>query len=131
MRGGQFFFIPAEFICDFERKNFVFNVDNEVIPEGVYCAEESFDATGDGQTGNITVLAPRITISGNNQRFAPAPEGKNLLFFSLANGVLDPADDFGPDCQFRERMLITGTGFDLEGVLFNPCDRITIEWVFA
>jgi hypothetical protein len=121
------FFIPAEFNCDFEKKNFMFDVPNAEIPEGVYCAEESFDAIGDGQTGNITVLSPSIEITGNNQRFAPAPEGKNLLFFHIANGVFDPADDFGPDCQFRNRMLIDGTGFDLKGVLFNPCADISIQ----
>ena len=53
-----------------------------MIPSGTYCASELFTLSGSNISGDITVLAPKIEVYGDNNHFTPFA-ANNVLFFRL------------------------------------------------
>jgi hypothetical protein len=131
------YFVPWEngFECTFNGTNIQFDQKNEVIPDGVYCAAESFEIKNEGISGKITVLAPRISVNAKNVGLLqPSTQamnaGKPLLFFQIPNttgGVNDPQDLDPPYCQKPQEMILNGEGAEWTGIIFNPCDRIVLN----
>lgn len=103
------YFTQGEFDCTFRARKFEFNETPQTIPSGVYCADESFTANGNDQTGNITVLAPEIVVNGNNQKFTPF--AKDVLFFATGT----------------KEMHLNGNNYDWSGIIFHPRGRIKIN----
>jgi hypothetical protein len=103
------YYYESEFPCTYTAQKFEFNRTPQTIPDGVYCATESFKANGNNQTGNITVLAPEIVVNGDNQRFTPYMEG--LLFY--ATGTKD--------------LMLDGNNFNWTGTIFHPRGRVKIN----
>ena len=79
-------FDESQFMCMYKAKTFDFKTNGFAIPDGVYCAEESFQVRSNGLSGNITVLAPDIRISGNNHNFTPYQD--EVLFFGTGPGTV-------------------------------------------
>jgi hypothetical protein len=103
------YFTPSQFPCTYTGEEFKFNTTGETIPSGVYCASKLFEANGNNQTGNITVLAPDIRVDGDNQRFTPYKH--DLLFFATGTN----------------EMILNGNNYDWEGIIFHPNGRIKIN----
>ena len=103
------YYHESEFPCTYRANKFEFNRTPQTIPAGVYCATEEFKANGNNQTGNITVLAPKITINGDNQRFTPFMEG--LLFYATGT----------------DEMILDGNNFNWTGTIFHPRGRVKIN----
>ena len=98
-----------EFLCTVSRPKIKLEAGDEI--NGTYCASESFEANGDDLKGTITVLAPKITLNGNNHVFRPHQH--DMLFFST--GTKD------------DELIVNGNGNDLEGVFFSPRGRIKLN----
>lgn len=103
------FFRESDFFCDFRASKFEFGRDGEEIPQGVYCATESFKANANNQTGRITVLAPEIVVNGNNQRFEPY--ARDVLFFATSD----------------QEMILDAHAFEWSGIIFHPGGRVKIN----
>lgn len=103
------YFTESDFTCDYTAQKFQFNTNNMTIPDGVYCATESFKSNGNNISGRITVLAPEIQVDGNGQRFTPYQN--DVLFF--ATGTKD--------------MVLNGDNFEWEGIIFHPRGRVKID----
>ena len=105
------------------------------LPRGTYCATESFAVTGDGVRGEITALAPSITVDASNTELRPY-SGTRVLFFSVPNGDFNPENDGSlaaggnPTCQPDPAVDMTLNG---EGqrwrraVIFSPCGRVVLN----
>lgn len=102
------YYHESEFPCTFSKPKFEFNKTPQTIPSGVYCADE-FIANGNNQTGNITVLAKKIVINGDNQRFTPYMEG--LLFYATGT----------------DELILDGNNFNWTGTIFHPRGRVKIN----
>jgi hypothetical protein len=137
-----FYVVPGEHpfdwpnSCDVVDQNMEFDVPNEVIPDGVYCASESFEVKAEGISGKITVFSPRISVTAKGTRFEPSTRamdaGKPLLFMTLPNNTSDPGDDDPePYCQdfspFKHDMILNAEEITWTGVLFNPCGHIRVN----
>lgn len=103
------YFTESDFTCTYTAQKFEFNQTNQTIPEGVYCATESFKANGNNQSGKITVLAPEIVIDGESQSFTPFAEG--VLFFATGT----------------KELILNGNDFDWTGIIFHPGGRVKID----
>jgi Flp pilus assembly protein TadG len=99
----------SDFPCTHTAAKFEFNRTPQTIPDGVYCATDSFKANGNNQTGNITVLAPEIVINGDNQRFTPYMDG--LLFYATGT----------------KELALDGNNFNWTGTIFHPRGRVKIN----
>lgn len=102
------YYHESEFPCSFTKPKFEFNKTPQTIPAGVYCADE-FIANGNNQTGNITVIAKKIVVNGDNQRFTPYMNG--LLFYATGT------DD----------MVLDGNDFNWTGTIFHPRGKVKIN----
>ncbi len=140
-------FTPADFSCTVSAQKIEisgsdFKIDGtnqtyptvggqKVIPNGVYCATELFQINGDNIRGQITALAPKIEVNGNNIDLTPrAPN--NVLFYNLPNittgGDGGPGGVPAPTCTFTEEMkLSNGNGSTWKGKVFHPCARVLID----
>jgi hypothetical protein len=117
------------------RPNLILPIVNgrRVIPSGTYCATELFTLSGNHMDGNITALAPKIEVQGNDLHFTPyAPNG--VLFFQVANINTFTDDDGEPDgkgplyCQFTNEMLLSnGNAGQWKGKVFHPCGQIRVN----
>ena len=102
-----------------------------MIPNGIYCATELFQINGNNIKGQITALAPKIEVNGNNIDLTPqAPN--NVLFYNLPN--ITPGGDGGPGgvpaptCTFTDEMkLSNGNNSTWKGKVFHPCARVLID----
>lgn len=103
------YYHESEFPCTYTKAKFEFNKTPQTIPAGVYCASESFTANGNNQTGNITVLSPKIVINGDNQQFTPYMEG--LLFYATGT----------------DELVLDGNNFNWTGTIFHPRGRVKIN----
>jgi Putative Flp pilus-assembly TadE/G-like len=103
------YYYEHEFHCDFTAAKFTFNTTGQTIPTGTYCATELFEANGNNQRGEITVLAPEIKIDGDNQFFRP--HELDVLFYGTGT----------------KELILDGNGYDWEGVIFSPRSRIKIN----
>jgi hypothetical protein len=105
-----------------------------VLPSGVYCATELFTLSGNHMDGNITALAPKIEVQGNDLSFTPF-HSTGVLFFQVANIDLNPSNDGEPDglgpihCiqPTVEMLLSNGNDGDWKGIVFNPCGQVRIN----
>jgi hypothetical protein len=105
------YFYPTDFSCNYSATKFTFNTARQIIPPGVYCATETFEANGDFQQGNITVLAPEIKVNGNNQRFTPYSKG--VLFFATGTTAID--------------LSLNGYAYNWSGIIFHPRGKVKIN----
>lgn len=103
------YFEESDFTCTYRAQKFEFSENGQTIPPGVYCAEESFKANANDQTGRITVLAPEIVVNGNYQRFEPY--ANDVLFFATGT----------------KEMILDAHAFDWSGVIFHPRGRVKIN----
>ena len=103
------YFYESDFACTFTAQKFEFNQTGQKIPDGTYCASESFTANGDNQTGKITVLSPQINANGNNQTFEPYANG--VLFFATGT----------------KELILDGNAFDWTGIIFHPRGRVKLN----
>jgi hypothetical protein len=103
------YYYESDFPCTYTAAKFEFNKTPQTIPEGVYCATESFTANGNNQTGNITVLSPQIVVNGDNQRFTPYMDG--LLFYATGT----------------KELVLDGNNFNWTGTIFHPRGRVKIN----
>jgi hypothetical protein len=103
------------------------------LPTGTYCATELFKIGGNGLTGQITALAPKIEVGGNDHdltSFAP----NKVLFFAVPNTDLSTANDGAPPdgagvvCTHETEMnLVNGNGGVWKGRIFHPCGRVIVN----
>ena len=140
-------FTPSDFTCTFVQKieisgsDFKINGVNQpyptvggqkVIPSGTYCATELFQISGNNIRGQITALAPKIEVNGNNIDLTPHA-ANNVLFYNLPN--LTPGSDGAPggtgpltcDPLSVEMKLINGNDSTWRGKVFHPCGRVLID----
>jgi hypothetical protein len=141
-------FVPTDFACtvsaqkiEISGSDFKINGQNQpyptvngqkVIPSGTYCATELFQVSGNNIKGQITVLAPKIEVNGNNiDLTALAPN--NVLFYNLPNNIVgqDGAPGgTGPltcDPLSVEMKLSNGNNSTWKGKVFHPCNRVLID----
>ena len=102
-------FEQTDFVCTHRAKTFQFNKHGTIIPDGVYCAEESFIVAGNGIAGNITVIAPIIRIKGADHDLKPY--SREVLFFSTGT----------------EPMQLAGSSYAWEGIIFHPSGQVQIR----
>jgi hypothetical protein len=111
----------------------LFDQDGGTIPRGVYCAD-TFTVDADNVSGEITVIARKITVRGSGHRFESYADGggsEGLLFFVPPNVTPTTIDD-GPVpeeicSKSMEDIDISGSGHRLEGIIFNPCTLTRIS----
>ena len=103
------------------------------IPQGVYCARESFIINGDNIAGNITVLAKEIKVDGDNVHLTPFASN-GVLFFQVPNTDTNVNNDGAPNgtgalhCPDpKELTLFNGNNGSWTGKVFHPCGRIIID----
>jgi len=105
------------------------------LPRGTYCATESFAVTGDGVRGEITALAPSITVDASNTELRPY-SGTRVLFFAVPNGDFNTENDGSlagggnPSCQPDPAadMTLNGEGHSWRrAVIFSPCGRVVVN----
>ena len=103
---------------------------NTTIPSGVYCARDEIRIDADNVRGRITLVAPKISVSGDHQDFAPYI--RRLLFFVPPNSTPDIGDD-GPgpapspcDPDPAADMELGGERYMWTGTIFSPCGRVHI-----
>jgi Putative Flp pilus-assembly TadE/G-like len=105
------YYTESDFVCNYTAQKFTFNTKNQIIPSGVYCATQTFEANGDFQQGNITVLAPEIKVNGNQQRFTPYSKG--VLFFATGTTSID--------------LSLNGYAYNWTGTIFHPRGKVKIN----
>ncbi len=108
--------------------NWSWTTPNSVIPPGVYCAQNEIRIEADSVTGRVTLVAPKITVSGDGQDLAPYI--RRVLFFSPPNSTPDVADDGPPGgcADPAERMMeLGGERYTWAGTIFNPCGKVHID----
>ena len=122
----------------FTRTNFTCNkpplpawtTPNSTIPAGTYCQDE-FKIDANNVTGNITVVANKITINGNGLNLT-AWDPNEVLFFIPPNSSPQASDD-GPDpptpylCDHTNKIEFNGNTYHWEGILFNPCGLVSLN----
>lgn len=104
-----------------------------VVPDGTYCARESFAIDGDDLTGRITGLGLDVSVRGNNHDFSPYANG--VFLFRVPNTSLTSDDDgVGPvgepiTCETTATtdLRLGGAGNTWRGVVFNPCGAIEVN----
>jgi Putative Flp pilus-assembly TadE/G-like len=104
------------------------------LPSGVYCATDLFKIGGNGLSGTITALAPKIEVGGNDHDFTYFHQQTKVLFFGVPNtdtfggndGV--PPDGVGVVCTHANEMNLTnGNNGIWRGTVFNPCGRVIVN----
>lgn len=103
------------------------------VPDGTYCARESFAIDGDDLTGRITGLGLDVSVRGSNHDFSPHTAG--MFLFRVPNANLTSDDDGdGPTgspvtCETTATtdLRLGGTGHTWRGVVFNPCGAIEVN----
>lgn len=103
------------------------------LPSGTYCATEEFKIGGNNLTGQITALAPKVEVGGNNHDFT-SYAANDVLFFAVPNTDFNSANDGAPDgsgplhcAHSNEMKMVNGNGSVWEGVIFHPCGRIVVD----
>jgi hypothetical protein len=107
-----------------------YDLNNSTIQNNrVYCAREEFKFSGDpnpGVTYRITVLAPKIIISGNGNSFKYYDEDRELLFFATGTDPSTSTDT--PPCPSGTHEVTVNAGSTaIEGYLFNPCGLLRMN----
>ena len=102
-------FEETDFYCTYRAKTFQFNQNNTTIPEGVYCAEESFSISGNTVRGTITAIAPKISVHGNGHQLAAYEQ--DVLFFGTSN----------------EPMGLSGSSYQWSGIIYHPDSEVEIR----
>jgi hypothetical protein len=99
---------------------------DSTIPPGVYCAKNEIRIDADNVIGRVTLVAPRITVTGDGQDLAPYI--RRVLFFSPPNSTADTADDsVSAGCPGQAPdMELGGERYTWAGTIFNPCGRVRI-----
>jgi Putative Flp pilus-assembly TadE/G-like len=121
-------FKRSDFTCDHgdPSTNLQIAVDFSVLA-GTYCANE-FTISGRQITGEITVVANRITINNRDHTFTPSEHG--VLFFTPPNSTPTPPNDddeltnyvCNPDPALE--MVLNGENYHWTGIIMSPCGRI-------
>jgi hypothetical protein len=103
------------------------------LPSGTYCATELFKIGGNGLTGVITALAPKIEVGGDDHDFTSFASNK-VLFFAVPNTDLVATNDGSqPDgagvvCTHSTEMnLVNGNNGVWKGRVFSPCGRVIVN----
>src|SRR5579884_4228191 len=93
-----------------------FSRNSGTIPSGVYCATSSITISGYGISGNVTLIAPTVAISGNNNNLTPYT--KNLLIYQTGSAPLSISGNnmeggwvFAPNAQ----VTINGNNWTMTG----------------
>ncbi|MGI9657524.1 MAG: hypothetical protein ACR2OD_01345, partial [Gaiellaceae bacterium] len=102
-------FEETDFVCTYRAATFRFSANSAAIPDGVYCADDSFVVTGNGVTGNITVLAPDIRVRGANHDLNPYQ--RDVLLFATGT----------------EPMQLAGSSYQWAGIIFHPNGQVRIR----
>jgi hypothetical protein len=101
---------------------------DSTIPAGVYCAQDAIRIDADNVTGRVTLVAPRIEITGDGQDLAPFAH--RVLFFTPPNSTPSVADD-GPvayECDpDPASMDLGGERYTWAGVIFGPCGEVIVD----
>ena len=102
---------------------------NSTIPSGVHCAQDEIRIDADNITGRVTLVAPKITVTGDGQDLAPYI--RRLLFFTPPNSTAGTEDD-GPtgdpcDPDSAADMELGGERYTWTGTIFSPCGRVHID----
>jgi hypothetical protein len=122
--------VPAQFDCAANgiREKWEFTA-NDATLSGTYCATKSISVSGENNTGNVTFLAPEITIQKFGHTFTPYE--RNVLFFSLANDLTSPADDGPPPspvaCSNTAPMTLNADRVHWTGMIFHPCGYVIVN----
>jgi hypothetical protein len=123
-------YLPAEFDCATNgiREKWEFTSNNATL-SGTYCATKSITVSGESNTGNVTFLAPEITIGSFGHTFTPYQS--NVLFFSIPNDLTTPADDGPPPslvtCSDPVPMTLNADRVQWTGTIFNPCSTVIVN----
>jgi hypothetical protein len=122
--------VPAQFDCAAKgiREKWEFTANNASL-SGTYCATKSITVSGESNTGNVTFVAPEITIGSFGHTFTPYQS--NVLFFSIPNDLTTPADDGPPPslvtCSNTVPMTLNADRVRWTGVIFNPCGTVIVN----
>lgn len=123
-------YVPAQFNCAANgiREKWEFT-SNDATLSGTYCATKSITLSGERNTGNVTFVAPEITIQKFGHTFSPYED--NVLFFSVQNDLTTPSDD-GPEpsplnCSNEVPMTLNADQVQWTGVIFHPCAYVIVN----
>jgi Putative Flp pilus-assembly TadE/G-like len=104
----------------------------------VYCATEKVELERPGLTGQMTVLAPEISVKANNMNLTAykGTAAGNMLFFAVPNidaagtqfdGAF-PAGNPVCDSNFQGKELLLNTHNSVwDGIIFAPCIRAHVN----
>ena len=105
-------FDEADFVCTHRAKKFSFGKkgkNGKTIPDGVYCADESFTVTSSKVKARITVVAPKIEVKGSKHDLTPY--SREVLFYATGT----------------EPMKLSGSEYQWAGIIFHPNGRVEIR----
>lgn len=95
--------------CTYRAGSFSFTHNGATIPSGTYCATNQIALPASNLTGNVTFVAPKVTLSGSHLTLTPYYE--DLLVFHYGT------TDFN----------IAGSYQDLTGTVFVPNARLGLS----
>jgi len=120
-------FKRSDFSCDVTASQIQIATDFANLGATTYCANE-FTISGRQITGQITVVAKKITVNNRDHTLTPNEHG--VLFFTPPNDTPTPPNDDDEQANYdcdpdpALEMVLNGENYHWEGIIMSPCGRI-------
>lgn len=112
--------------CTLTQDTWTWTNSSMAIPSGVYCATTSITIKGSSLTGNVTFIAPALTVSGSSLSFTPYYHG--LTYYQIGTTPLQlSGSSINSGAVFVPNAPVIITGSNISATGFIEAQSVVIK----